>query len=367
MRWGTARNSAKPADLTSRGWTPSFAPVELFIREVLPTVPGGRHLSTDRTGHLELIRQAAEDRGLTIKVIGKATYFYDGQLAVGGMAGWVPSLVGREAFTTTKFKDRTKQMFEAAGVPTPEGITLDPDQFDEALAHLLAADRPLALKPTLGGGGKGITCGITSEDELRQAWETVRREAEASPRLVLEELVEGVDVRVFVVGRRVVAAATRLNAHVVGDGRRRIAELVDEKLQWRSRHATLGMAGHLLVVDDDLLARGGRTIHDVLAPGEIVVLNDRANVHAGGECVDVTDLLHPDLLELAIDAIRAIPGLGVAGVDLFAPDIRSPDGVVVLEANVGANIRIHNCPAYGRPRNPAGAIIDEMIATARHP
>ena len=83
--------------------------------------------------------------------------------------------------------------------------------------------------------------------------------------------------------------------------------------------------------------------------------------------MDVTELVHPDLLELAVDAIRAIPGLGVAGIDLLAPDIGSADGAVVLEANVEANIRVHNCPAYGRPRDVAGAIIDEMIATARRP
>ena len=43
---------------------------------------------------------------------------------------------------------------------------------------------------------------------------------EDDPWLVLEEQAEGVDIRAFVVGRRVVAATTRIHAHVVGDGRR---------------------------------------------------------------------------------------------------------------------------------------------------
>jgi len=48
----------------------------------------------------------------------------------------------------------------------------------------------------------------------------------------------------------------------------------------------------------------------------------------------------------------------------MTPDLGSADGAVVLEVNVQANIRVHLCPAFGKPREVAGAIIDEMIATA---
>ena len=339
--------------------------VERFIREVMPAVPGGRHLSADGTGHHALIRQAAADRGLSIKVTDNTTYFYDGPLAVGAMKGWVPSLVTREAHAACKSKARTKEMLDAAGVPTPAGIVLDPLQFDDALAHVQASATPQVLKPTVGYGGAGITCGITHEDALRAAWDTAAQASKPQAAFVLEDLAQGVDVRAFVVGGRVVAAATRIHPHVVGDGRQSIAELVAEKLEWRAHHVILTKRPFL--VDEAMLARTGRTIQDVPADGEVVVLNSVSNLHVGGENVDVTDLIHPDLAELAIEATRAIPGLGVAGIDLMTPDIGSADGAVVLEANVGANIRVHNCPAYGRPRNPAGAIIDEMIATALRP
>jgi len=332
--------------------------VERFIREVIPAVDGGRRLSTDSSGHHALIRQAATKRGLSIKVIDRTTFFYDGPLAVGGMTGWVPSLVTREATAACRSKDRTKTMLTAAGVPTPAGIVVDREQFDEARAHVRASTKPQVLKPTDASAGAGITCG----DALRAAWETARAVAKPRTKFVLEDLVEGVDIRAFVVGGRVVAASTRINPHVVGDGRQSIAELVDEKLRWRAHNAYL--TKYPLIVDETLLARTGRTIHDVPAGGEVVVLNSVSNVGVGGETVDVTDLVHRDLRALAVEATRAIPGLGVAGIDLMTPDIASADRAVVLEANVGANIRVHTCPAYGRPRNPAGAIIEEMIATA---
>ena len=58
------------------------------------------------------------------------------------------------------------------------------------------------------------------------------------------------------------------------------------------------------------------------------------------------------------------PALGLGGIDLMTPDLGTADQAVVLEVNVEANIRVHLCPAYGKPREVAGAIIDEMIATA---
>jgi D-alanine-D-alanine ligase-like ATP-grasp enzyme len=348
--------------MAKRSRPTSLAPIERFVRDVIPHVPGGRQIGGDSTGHLELIRRAATDRGFSVKSIGGTTYFYDGRRPVGGMTGWVPTLVGSEALVICRSKDLTKQMFVAGGVPTPAGMAVNPDQFDDALAHVKAARRPHVLKPSFGKAGRGITTGITSEADLRTAWTTAEAAAGKVRRFVLEEQAEGVDVRAFVVGRRVVAATTRIHAHLVGDGHQTITELIAEKQQWRDQHVILRKRP--FTVDPALLAQGGRTVDTVPDVGEVVVVNSLSNLHLGGENVDVTDLAHPDLMALAVDAVRAVPGLGLAGVDLLAPDIGSADGATVLELNEGANIRVHLCPAYGRPRDVAGAIIDEMIATA---
>ena len=183
--------------------------------------------------------------------------------------------------------------------------------------------------------------------------------------LLMEDQVDGFDIRAFVVGGRVAAATTRVNAHVVGDGRLSISALIAEKQVWRDQHAVLRKRS--LTVEAAVLARAGRSIDDVPEAGEVVVLNSSSNLHTGGENVDITDLAHPGLLDLAVEVTRAIPGLGIAGVDLMARDIDSPDGAVVLEANVTANIRVHHYPAYGQSRDVAGAIVDAMIASTGAP
>lgn len=357
--------SPLPSDVPGRGSAVDLTPAERFIRDVMPIVPGGPQQVTDSTGHVDRIRRAAKERGLSARTVGKTVYFYDGPRPVGGTTGMLSSLIGRQADDVCRSKKLTKQMLEAAGIPTPAGIALGSDQLDEALTHLRAVGRPSVLKPSSGGRGAGITCGIASEDELRSAWETAERAAGTNPTFVLEEHLGGVDIRMYVVGRRVVAAATRINAYVIGDGRHSIAELVELKQKMRAKNAYL--AKRPISVDTALLTRDERTLDDVPAADEVVVLNSISNLHVGGENVDVTELVHPDLCRLAVDAVRAIPGLGTAGVDLLTPDVGSADGAVVLEVNVRANIRVHHQPAYGRPRDVAGAIVDEMLAKAGVP
>lgn len=353
-------DSRSPDD--SRGAGLSLAPIERFVREVIPTVPGGRQRSTDARGHHDLIKNAAVQRGLTVTEADGTTHFHDGRHRVGGMTGWVSTLVTRDAVKACRHKDLTKQWLAAAGVPTPAGIALDVDDLDAALAHVAAARRPLVLKPSTGTKGAGITTGITTAEDLRGAWAVAGQVKGQPRRFVLEEQVEGVDIRAYVVGPRVAAAATRIHAHVVGDGRQSITELIAEKQLWRDEHVILRKRP--FIVETGLMTRQGRTVDDVPAAGEVVVVNSLANLHVGGENVDITELVHPDLLTMAVEAARAIPGLGAAGVDLLTPDIRSAAGAVVIETNVAANIRVHNCPAYGRPRDVAGAIVDRMIETA---
>lgn len=340
------------------------APVERFIRQVLPAIPGGfRQVASAPLAHVPLICRAAEASGLSLQEVGDTTYFYEGRRAVGGVHQHrITTMVGKHAITVCDSKAHTRQMLQAAGLPTPRGVALSSEQLHDAFVHARGFGLSV-LKPSYGMRGRGITIGIATDDGLRAAWETARSAHgnDRHGRFVLEEQIEGIDLRVFVVGRRVAAAATRVPAHVIGDGRLSIAALVEMKEQRRNQNAYLVWP---LTVDTEYLARVARTQDDVPGAGEIVLLNGLANLHLGGENVDVTDLVHPDLLALAVDATRAVPGLNVAGVDLMAPDLHTIDGAVVLELNAGANIQMHHSPTYGQERDVARVIIEEMRKSA---
>ena len=356
--------SSSDAGASSPRSAESLGPVERFIHEVLPTIPGPLQVPEARR-YPALIRRAARDRGLSIRTIEGEEYLYDGPIPVGGVKPTMSTLNSPEAKAISWSKARTKEMLTASGLPFPVGIVLGPDQFDEALAHIQAMDRPSVLKPKSAKQGQGVTCGILTEDDLRVAWAFAVLAREQPGDIVLEEQIEGIDLRVCVIGRRAVAATVRLPSYVVGDGRCSLAQLVDQKQLERDQNAFLAKSP--LSVDMARLHRDGRTLDDVPVAGEVVLLTGPANVAVGGVNVDVTDLVHPEVLRLAVAAARAAPGLRVAGVDLMAPDFDTVDGAVILELNHTPGLQVHHYPAYGTPRDVAGAIVDEMIAAAGQP
>lgn len=217
------------------------------------------------------------------------------------------------------------------------------------------------MKPSDARAGMGITTQVRSEEGLKSAWTKARAAlSKGSSRILVEEQIDGVDLRVFVVNGRGVGAATRLPAFLVGDGRHSVRDLFDYLAAARKTNAYIKPKP--LSVDDAVLVRQGVTSRDdVPHEGSVVFLSDTANIHRGGLSVDVTDAAEEGLFRLAEQACSAVPGLGVAGVDLLVPDIRQSAGARVVELNTSANSGANQYPAFGDGRNVTGAVVEAML------
>ncbi|MFM1930977.1 MAG: hypothetical protein RL226_280 [Bacteroidota bacterium] len=76
-------------------------------------------------------------------------------------------------------KASAKQTMKEAGVPTIPGSEGLLDSLDDALQTAREIKYPVMLKATAGGGGKGMRV-CHNDDDIRDAWETTRREAGAA-------------------------------------------------------------------------------------------------------------------------------------------------------------------------------------------
>ena len=170
----------------------------------------------------------------------------------------------------------------------------------------------------------------------------------------------------LVIQGKLVAAAKRIPAHVVGDGVNTIAELVRRANLDPRRGDGQRSPWTRLEFDDQsdrLLAELGYDRNSIPFDGQIVSLKRIANTSAGGTAVDVTDQVHPENREIAERAARTI-GLDIAGVDLLVEDITQPmraQGGVICEINSRPGIRKHLWPAEGRPREVTGPILDMLF------
>ncbi|MCX7594092.1 MAG: cyanophycin synthetase [Fischerella sp.] len=259
-------------------------------------------------------------------------------------------------------KEATKRILANAGIPVPKGTTINfLDDLEEAIEYV--GGYPIVIKPLDGNHGRGITIDIQNWEEAEAAYDAARQ---VSRSIIVERYYKGRDHRVLVVDGKVVAVAERVPAHVVGDGRSTIAELIEETNKDPNRgdgHDKILTKIELDRTSYHLLEKQGYTLDSVLDRGEICYLRATANLSTGGIAVDRTDEIHPENVWLAQRIVKIV-GLDIAGIDIVTSDISRPlrevDGVII-EVNAAPGFRMHVAPSQGSPRNVAGAVIDMLF------
>jgi len=257
-------------------------------------------------------------------------------------------------------KDDTKRVLENIGLPVPKGDVAR--TVEGALEIADDIGYPVILKPLAANHGRGISGRLNDAEALRSTWE---RSASYGSRIVVEQFAEGRDHRVLVVNGKVVAAAERVPAHVIGDGRHTIGDLIE--VANRDPRRGVGHTKMLTRIPTDTramehLALGGRTMDTVPGDGETVTLAATANLSTGGTSIDRTEEMHPDNVT-ACEMAAGVIGLDIAGIDILTPDISVPfreNRSVIIEVNAGPGIRMHTHPAEGDPRNVAAPIVDML-------
>ncbi|MGE0526123.1 MAG: cyanophycin synthetase [Bdellovibrionales bacterium] len=257
-------------------------------------------------------------------------------------------------------KDLTKRLLRAANIRVPEGVLVTSES--EALAAFKRIGAPAVLKPADGHHGEGVYLNLNSAAEVCEAFREVSR---FSGSALLEEHLTGHDYRVLVVGGKMVAAAERIPAFVVGDGQRSVEQLVamenENPLRGEGHEKPLTRI-ELDRASARTLQRQGLGLDSIPAAGVRVFLKETANVSTGGIAVDVTENVHPEIRLLCERAARVV-GLDVCGVDLIASGVSGPLSreVALVEVNAGPGIRMHVYPSEGRARDAGGAILESLF------
>ncbi|KUI42481.1 GNAT family acetyltransferase [Mycobacterium sp. IS-1590] len=244
-------------------------------------------------------------------------------------------------------KRLTRRLVAEAGIAVPKGRLAT---FDERDHEFLAEVGDVVVKPTRGEQGKGITVGVSSADDLDAA---LARAREEHPHVLIEQRAEGDDLRLVVIDGKVVAAALRKPAEVVGTGHHTIRELIEA--QSRRRAAATGGESRIPIdaVTESTVTEAGWSFDDVLPEGERLRVRRTANLHQGGTIHDVTAKVHPHLCDVAVRAAHAI-GIPVTGIDLLVPDVTEPE-YVFIEANERPGLANHE------PQPTAKAFVDFLF------
>ncbi len=285
--------------------------------------------------YARLLTEEARRRGIHVEVIdAKEGYF---QLSFGGRRitcrESLTELTSAIAMSRCQNKRVTLRLLAQHGLQVPAQQIAGEEV---ANREFLGEHQAIVVKPADAEQGQGISVNLTEPEELPPAIDNARH---YHHQVLLERYCPGEDLRIIVINFRVVAAAVRRPARIVGDGRHTINELIDK--QSRRRAAATG--GESRIPKDAATQRcvekAGYTLDDILPYAHSLQVRATANLHTGGTIHDVTAKLHPKLREAAEKAARVLD-IPVVGLDFLVPAVDGPD-YVIIEANERPGLANH--------------------------
>ncbi|BDB42725.1 N-acetylglutaminylglutamine synthetase [Mycobacterium kiyosense] len=306
----------------------------------------------DLNPYARIIADEALRRGIWVEVLDAETG--EIRLTHGGR-----SIVTRESlseFTSAVAMCRcddkrlTRRLVAEAGITVPRARLAT---FDDADYAFLNEVGEVVVKPSRGEQGHGITVGVSAERGPGELAAALARAREVCREVLIEQRVQGQDLRLVVIDGRVVAAALRLPPEVIGTGDHTIRDLIAAE----SRRRSASTGGESRIPLDDLteatVAESGWSLDDVLPQGTRLLVRHTANLHQGGTIHDVTAQVNPELCRVAVAAAEAI-GIPVTGIDLLVPDVAGEE-YAFIEANERPGLANHE------PQPTAAAFIDFLF------
>jgi len=285
--------------------------------------------------YAQIIVDEARRRGIAVEVEDAEAGLF--KLSLGGRAiscrEALSEMTSAVALSRCDDKRLTRRILKRAGLKLPDQILADGG---EEIEQFLKAHNRVVVKPARGEMGRGVAVDLRTAEEVADA---VVRAREQCDEVVLEEFVEGQDLRIVVIDGSVVAAAVRRPPLVRGDGVHTVIELIDKQ----SRRRAAATDGESRIPLDEETERtvqsAGTQMLDVPERGESLLVRKTANLHAGGTIHDVTGQLHPVLAEAAVRGAEALD-IPVVGFDLIVTEPNRPD-YVIIEANERPGLANH--------------------------
>ncbi len=285
--------------------------------------------------YARIITDEARRRGIGVDVIDAENGYF--RLSLGGRTitcrESLSELTSAVAMSWCDDKAVTRSLLQGAGLRVPAQAVVTGQDSIEAFVK---KHPRVVIKPARGEQGAGVFVDLADIQEIEAA---VGRAAQPCDKVILEEFVTGIDLRIIVIAEEVVAAAVRKPAHVRGNGELTISQLIEK--QSRRRAAATG--GESTIPIDEETRRTiddqGFALDDVLPAGRELQVRKTANLHTGGTIHDVTPELHAKLGEVAVIAARILQ-MPVVGFDFLVPDAGQEE-YVIIEANERPGLANH--------------------------
>lgn len=303
--------------------------------------------------YADILVEEAEKRGIKAEIVDDELNLY--RLHYKGKAilckESLTECTSAIAFAICEDKHLTQRVLRQAGLSLPGQVLFQ--NVNQAMSCIKQWDS-VVVKSLSGEQGKGVTVDVRNQQDLEMA---IEEASKYDDQIIIEEYIEGHDIRIIVINDQFVAAIERKPATITGDG----IHSIFERMKQRNEELLVSSKGesHIPLTKETkrVIEQQGFSWDDVLEDGITIPVRKTANYHTGGTIRDVTKFISPTIKEVAIKASRAI-SIPVVGLDFIMPDIKKDD-YYIIEANERPGLANHE------PQPTAQRFIDFLFPETR--
>jgi cyanophycin synthetase len=259
----------------------------------------------------------------------------------------------------------TKKWLEKNNIPFIPGLYFDFFNINKALDYAQKISYPVVIKPTVGSHGDNVYTHIENPSELKLKIQVLIDKKVGNGYYLVEKHIEGNEYRLFISSRGFFAAVARTPANVVGDGCSNLLLLI-QKENFRRMNPRKNCLCEIRLDDItfDFMEKNNLNLDYVPKKGKKIFLRGNSNVSTGGNCHDVTDIVHPTVIKIAQKILASFPKLPFVGIDIICQNISQDiinTGYYVCELNSAPGLSLHTLPETGKPRNVVKELVDLLF------
>lgn len=257
----------------------------------------------------------------------------------------------------------TKKILERNKISVPVGEKFLPNEWELSILYAKKIGFPVVIKPVFGSHGDNIYMDIENEIELKDIVKNVYVE-KLKTAFIIEKQFNGKEYRVFLTKEGKYAVLHREPAHIIGDGKHTISDLIEIENEKRKERTNCLCPIAVDEITQIYMKKNNILMENIPNKNEKVYLRHNSNVAKGGLCIDYTDKIHGTVIENCKKILNTFSGLSYVGIDYMSKDITSnqtPDMYNIVEVNTVPGIHMHMRPSEGKPRNVAKYMVDMIF------
>jgi len=263
----------------------------------------------------------------------------------------------------TRDKLRSEQYLKRFNITTPDSKVFNSNDLVKAKMETFCnSNKPVVIKPLNSSLGRGVIVNV-SEERFDHSWNLCINDSKKRPKNILvQNYMSGFEARVTVIEGAISSIVCRIPPYIIGNDSKNISELIDLKNIERSKCGYLSAMPILKSKRiEEFLYSNDKDFSYIPSDGEYVLLNSVSNTSAGGEILNITDLVTNEAKEMALNAVAALPGIYTGGLDIMLKsfDDKEPS---LIEFNTFPVLALPTFPTYGHQENPSKSYFESIIA-----